>query len=174
MTLLYQGITVIGIPIPSRERWFLAVLAVHVASGLVATIAGTIAMLSRKAAGRHPRAGTLYFWALVVVCVTMSPLVIARWPANNHLALLGLLALSSGFIGKRARREQRPRWPLIHISGMGVSYVFMLTAFYVDNGPHLPGWQRLTPGMFWILPALIGLPLVIYAIQKYQSFGESR
>ena len=51
-------------------------------------------MLSPKRAGRHPRAGTIYFWALVVAYGTMSALVIARWPANNHLGVLGTLALA--------------------------------------------------------------------------------
>jgi hypothetical protein len=24
------------------------------------------------------------------------------------------------------------------VTGMGISYILLLTAFYVDNGPHLP------------------------------------
>ncbi|MGH9200396.1 MAG: hypothetical protein ACRD2A_04080, partial [Vicinamibacterales bacterium] len=87
--MLQQGITIGGIPIPSREPWFLAFIAVHVAAGIVATAAGALAMLSRKQPGRHPRAGTIYFWALVVVAATMAVLTVARWPANNHLAVLG-------------------------------------------------------------------------------------
>jgi len=27
---------------------------------------------------------------------------------------------------------------------LGVSYVALLTAFYVENGPHLPLWDRRT------------------------------
>src|SRR6188474_2930431 len=100
-----QGITVGGIPIPSREPWFLATVAVHVLAGLVAVIAGAIAMLSAKRAGRHPWAGTVYFRALVVISVTMSALVVARWPANNHLGALGTLALGSAWLGKKARRQ---------------------------------------------------------------------
>jgi hypothetical protein len=39
-------ITVLGIPIPSTDPVFLAVVGVHVAFGLAAVIAGAVAMLS--------------------------------------------------------------------------------------------------------------------------------
>ena len=43
---------------------------------------------------------------------------------------------------------------------MGVGYVAMLTAFYVDNGPHLPLWDRLPTLAFWLLPSAIGAPII--------------
>ena len=46
---------------------------------------------------------------------------------------------------------------------MGIGYTAMLTAFYVDNGPHLPLWDRLPVLAFWILPAVIAGPLIIRA-----------
>jgi hypothetical protein len=36
-------------------------------------------MLSEKALRRHPQAGTIYYWALDIVLVTMSTLAISRW-----------------------------------------------------------------------------------------------
>jgi hypothetical protein len=42
----------------------------------------------------------------------------------------------------------------------------MLTAFYVDNGPKLPLWQLLPDIAFWVLPSLIGLPLIARAIAR--------
>jgi hypothetical protein len=41
----------------------------------------------------------------------------------------------------------------MHISGMGASYVLLLTAFYVDNGKNLPLWRELPQWAFWILPS---------------------
>ena len=161
-----EGISVAGIPIPSREPWFLATVGVHVLAGMLAVVAGAIAMLSPKAPGRHPRAGTVYFWALMAVCVTMSVLAVARWPVDNHLAVLGVLALGSATIGRAAHRRLWRRWVRVHIPLMGLSYVFMLTAFYVDNGPHLPLWSRLPPLAFWLLPALVGVPLIVRALRR--------
>jgi len=161
-----QGITVGGIPIPSRDPWFLAAVAVHVVAGVVAVVAGAIAMLSPKRQGRHPRAGTAYFWALVVISVTMALLAVARWPEDNHLAALGILAIGSAAVGRAARRARWRRWVPIHITGMGVSYVVTLTAFYVDNGAHLPLWNRLPTIAFWLLPTFVGAPIILMALRR--------
>ena len=173
LALLLQGITVGGIPIPSRDPWFLAAIIVHVAAGLVATIAGAAAMLSRKASGRHPRSGTIYFWALVVVCVTMGGLALTQWPNDEYLLALGSLALLSAIVGRKARRRRWPRWRLVHIPGMGASYILMMTAFYVDNGPHLPVWKRMPSVALWLLPAAIGVPLIIRALFSYRGIDNS-
>jgi hypothetical protein len=55
-----QGIVILGIPIPSSSPLFLAIVGVHVAAGLVCVVAGAVAMLSSKRAGRHPSAGAIY------------------------------------------------------------------------------------------------------------------
>src|SRR5262249_29623870 len=67
LTLTDEGIVVLGIPIPSSSPFFLATVGVHVAAGLTCVIAGVVAMLSSKRVGRHPSAGTVYYWSLVVV-----------------------------------------------------------------------------------------------------------
>lgn len=57
-----EGITnVAGIEIPSTDPVFLAVVGIHVLLGLACTVAGAIAMLSRKRAGRHPWYGRSTF-----------------------------------------------------------------------------------------------------------------
>ena len=52
---------------------------------------------------------------------------------------------------------------------MGIGYVAMLTAFYVDNGPHLPLWDRLPPITFWFLPSAVGVPIVIRAVLTWRN-----
>jgi hypothetical protein len=159
------AIVVGGIPIPSNDPLFLAVLAVHVPAGIICATAGVVAMLSRKQAGRHPRAGSLYFWSLSVVFATAVALSIMRWAESYHLFILGVLAFVAASLGRTARR----RWPArvnLHLVAMGSSYVLMLTAFYVDNGKNLPLWQELPQWAFWILPSLIGGPIIIYALRS--------
>ena len=34
-------------------------------------------------------------------------------------------------------------WLTMHIIGMSLSYIALVTAFYVDSGPKLPLWDRL-------------------------------
>ena len=43
-------------------------------------------------------------------------------------------------------------------------YVFMLIAFYVDNGKQLPIWKDLPSTTYWLLPLAIALPLIIRAL----------
>lgn len=51
--------------------------------------------------------------------------------------------------------------------GMGISYVVLLTAFYVDNGKNLPLWRDLPSIVFWLLPAAIGVPFVVRALWRH-------
>jgi hypothetical protein len=50
---------------------------------------------------------------------------------------------------------------------MGASYILMLTAFYVDNGPNLPLWRELPYLAFWVLPGAIGPLLILYALYRH-------
>jgi hypothetical protein len=50
---------------------------------------------------------------------------------------------------------------------MGTSYILMLTAFYVDNGPNLPLWRDLPELAFWILPGAVGAPLILYSLNRH-------
>jgi hypothetical protein len=113
---------VAGIPLPSDAPLFLALIALHIAAGLTAVIAGAIAMLSRKRPGRHPQAGTVY-WCLAFVFVTMSALAFSQWSQDYHLFILGLLSLVAATIGRAARRRLWPSWARIHMTGMGASYI---------------------------------------------------
>jgi hypothetical protein len=124
-------------------------------------------MLSRKRPGRHPQAGSVYCWALTVVFVTMAVITVFRRAEDYHLFILGALSLGSATIGRMARRGLWPHWATIHIAGMGGSYILLLTAFYVDNGPNLPLWRELPPLAFWLLPAAIGSPILAHALLRH-------
>jgi hypothetical protein len=61
-----QGVVVLGIPIPSSSPLFLSIVAVHVVAGLICTVAGIVAMLTSKRAGRDPSAGLICAYVRVV------------------------------------------------------------------------------------------------------------
>jgi len=165
--LLGNPTTIGGIPLPSDTPIFLTLIAIHVVTGVVCVIAGAIAMLSAKQPGRHPRAGTAYYRALIGVFVTMAVITAFRWPDDKHLFVLGVLSLGAATIGRAARRGHWRYWAPIHISGMGGSYILLLTAFYVDNGPNLPLWRELPPLAFWLLPGAIGCPILARALLRH-------
>jgi len=45
------------------------------------------------------------------------------------------------------------------------------TAFYVDNGPHLPLLDRLPTLTFWFLPSAVAAPVIIRALIRYRAPG---
>ena len=148
---------------------FATLLVVHIAAGLTAVVAGATAMLSPKRSGRHPKAGKTYYIALCVVCATAVGMAALHWPEDEYLVVLGSLSLAAASLAYLARHYQWHGWIRLHIFGMGTSYIVLMTAFYVDNGPRLPVWDRLPLLAFWIVPTLIGFPLVVRALVRYEG-----
>jgi hypothetical protein len=165
---------VFGIPVPSIDPVFLAVVRVHIVVGIACVAAGVIAMLSDKRRGRHSTFGTYYYWCLAVVVASATGLSVVRWAENYHLFFLGAFSLSAATVARQALRRRWRRWVVLHITGMGSSYILMITAFYVDNGKHLPLWRELPQIAFWLLPAALGTPLVVYALLKHPLVQRQR
>jgi hypothetical protein len=159
-------ITIGGFPLPNDSPEFLGVLAVHVAAGMWCVATGVVAMLSDKERGRHPRFGSLYFWGLVVVFVTMSALAAMRWAEDYILFILGALSFGAAFVGRLAAPSRAPGWTRIHVTAMGSSYILMLTAFYVDNGKNLPLWRNLPHIAYWLIPSAVGIPIIVRVLLR--------
>ena len=156
-----------GIPIPSASPYFLAGVAVHVVFGLTCVVSGAVAMLSPKRPGRHPAAGSIYVWAMSGVFLTASALAVARWREDRVLFFLAALSFGLAIVGRQARRGAWRSWPRWHMSGMGLSYIVLLTAFYVDNGQNLPVWRDLPPLTYWLAPSMVGLPILAVAFFRH-------
>src|SRR6516165_10071416 len=137
--ILPTATVIAGIEIPSTAPVFLGVVGFHVLVGLACVVTGAGAMLSQKAPGRHPNFGAAYYWGLVAVFASASALAIVRWQG----------------------------WARWHITGMGVSYILLLTAFYVDNGKSLPLWRDLPTIAYWLLPAAVGVPVLLHALLRH-------
>jgi hypothetical protein len=91
------------------------------------------------------------------VFATALALTALRPRQNYDLALIGLVGYAAATVGRQHRRRHRSG-DIPHIGGMALSYIAMLTAFYGDNRPHLPLWDRLPTVAFWLLPSVIGIP----------------
>jgi hypothetical protein len=163
-----EGTTIAaGIEIPSTSPVFLTVVGLHVLMGLACVVAGAVAMVSPKRPGRHPTFGMIYYWCLAAVFASASALAAVRWDEDYHLFILGALAFVTASCGRAARRQRWPAWVRLHITAMGLSYILLLTAFYVDNGKSLPLWKELPPISYWILPGALGLPLIAYTLLRH-------
>jgi len=163
-----------GIPILSTSRVFLVVVSLHVLVGLACVVAGAVAMLSPKRKGRHPTFGTIYYWCLAAVFVSATGLAVFRWSEDYHLFFLGMLSFAAATFGRAAMRHRWPHWLRFHISGMGVSYIVLLTAFYVDNGKNLPASRDMPSVAYWTLPTAIGLPILLWALFRHSLVRPSK
>jgi hypothetical protein len=164
---------ILGDQVGSTAPVFLAFLAIHVIAGLTAVATGAIAALSVKGSLRHVRAGHWYYGAITVVFTTATIIAAMRWQQDYYLFIIGALAFTAATIGYQHRRRHRPG-DTGHIAGMGTAYVAMLTAFYVDNGPRLPLWDRLPALAFWLLPSAIGAPIIARAVLRARHATDAR
>jgi|SRR6185312_3090045 len=166
---MFEGnpIVVHRIHIPSDNPFFLAIIFIHILAAMVCIVAGVIAMLAKKQPGIHPKAGITYYRSLSIVFITVIIIAIGRWKEDYYLFFLGAISFCSAYIGRRAVRNKWQKWSIIHIAGMGFSYIVLLTAFYVDNGKSLPVWEDLPPLTYWTLPALIGIPIIIITLLRH-------
>lgn len=172
--MLCNAFIALGFTPPCDSQLFLAMLLVHIPFGMTCVLAGLVAITSRKKAGRHPTFGTVYYWSLAMVFATASVMAALYWAEFRHLFILGTLSFATATFGRTARRQRWRGWVKLHISGMGLSYVLMLTAFYVDNGKNLPLWKELPVLAYWLLPSAIGLPLIARALLFHPLVARAR
>jgi hypothetical protein len=136
------AINILGLEIPDSRPVFLTALAVHVIAGAVSVVSGALAATARKRRGRHPKAGVVYGAGLATVFVTATVMAALRWQHSWHLFVIACTAFGLGLLGVFARERRWHRWMTWHGTAMGLSYVALLTGFYVDNGPQLPLWDH--------------------------------
>jgi len=166
-------IVILGLEVPDAGPVFLTALAVHVAAGLAGVSTGALAAFSPKRPGRHPLVGRIYLGAIVVVFATATVMALIRWEHNAHLFALAVLACAAAMFGWRIRRRRSRRWLVWHGAAMALSYITLLTGFYVDNGRQLPVWDRLPHLAYWLLPLAIGIPLTWRALARNGAFKRT-
>jgi hypothetical protein len=157
--------SLVGVQVPSVL--FSLILIPYVLAGATCAGVGLVGLLSPMRRGRHTRLGKVYYWSLCLVFVTAVGLSALRWPEDAYLLALATAAFGVASLGYAARRIRWRGWLGTHLVSMSLSYVTLLTAFYVDNGPHLPLYNRLPTIVLWIGPSLVGLPLILRALVRH-------
>lgn len=156
-----------GIPVPSTDTLFLTIVVIHIAIALSCVVGGLFAMLSEKGQRRHIVAGKVYYWSMACSLVTIVMMSVMRWPHNIHLLMIGLFAFTFTHLGRRLARNKKTNWTRSHTVLMGLSYVLLLTGFYVDNGKNLPFWKQFSQAFFWVFPSIVGLPIIVYTLFRH-------
>ena len=156
---------VLGIVIPSANPVFLSVIGAHVFLGLGCVVSGFAAMLATKGRGYHSTFGTTYYWFMTGVFLTMTTLALMRWSEDYVLFILGAMAFVLVTLGRFARSFGLSL--RVHATSMASSYIVLLTAFYVDNGKNLPLWRDLPVAVYWLLPAAVGAPGLMWVLTRH-------
>lgn len=137
-------------------------------------------ILSRKQI-HAPQAPGFRDWLLVLVNAAMSAGIIG-WGLRIMLAggTFGIVALVFGLLGLfvsydyyRTFNRKAPdaeHWLRMHIRGMSISYIAATTAFLVNNDNWFP---FIPPVLLWLLPSMIGVPVVLWVIGKYKPKADS-
>ena len=135
------------------------VLVIHIAAGAAGLILGPLAMTARKRRGRHTRAGELYHWVMLTVCVSALALAIAEWDELWWFVPIAVFSYANALVGYLAAKLRWRRWLIAHIGGMCGSYIALVTALLVVNAQPAPLW-------LWFLPTIIGAPLINRTIDR--------
>lgn len=128
-------------------------VVLHVAAGIAGLAVGPVAMLVPKG-HLHARLGIAYQMTVLVLTATAVGLVLfdpARLAALGVIAVLTEAAAVGGWLLARRRPHGWKPW---HVRLMAGSYVSFVTAFLVVQWPH---------PVAWILPTLVGSPLIARA-----------
>jgi len=146
------------------------ILVLHVASGAVALALGPLALL-QATRRRHgvARLGAVYHWTVLIVCATatvVSALAFARLWWLVPIAVLSYGLALAGYLGSRRH------WPLwMRAHAWGGSYIALITALLVVS---VPSGSPVLQTVAWILPAAIGIPLIVRVHTRWHASTASQ
>jgi hypothetical protein len=162
-----ETIIVAGIEVPSVSPLFLGIVGFHVVAGAMGRDHGRIHDAQQEAAGSSSALWNPLLLVPLGGFCSATLLSIVRWAEDYHLFILGTLSFGTACVGRTARRHRWRGWVGWHITSMGLSYILLLTAFYVDNGHSLPLWRDLPTIAYWLVPGAIGIPLIFYTLLRH-------
>jgi hypothetical protein len=134
-------------------------LVLHVASGAVALALGPLALLAARRRRRSYRQlRDAYYWTVLVVCATATVVSLLAWARLWWLVPIAALSYGLALVGYLGSRHNWPLWARAH--GWGGSYIALVTALLVVS---VRGVSGVLEAIAWILPAAIGVPLIVRA-----------
>ncbi len=91
----------------------------------------------------------------------------------NRREFLGTAAAVPASLRAQAEPELTPLFDGKTLNGWSIQEG-PESAFYVDNGPHLPLWRELPTITYWVGPSVVGLPIVVRALMRHPLVMQSR
>ena len=160
-------------------------IAVHVASAILAILSGAVVFLLPKGTRAHRRMAAVYVVAMVVttgvvvfVPATVLPFGNSGYGFFHLFILVGLVSSALGLFGLvQWRRTRDRRWLRMHQIRFAFSYAGLLMAGFSQffTNPRFGIVTEMTPATFWIVfvgTNLAMLGAAIYVVQRYLARGD--
>lgn len=127
------------------------VMAIHIAAGLLALPAGTIAVAARKGGRLHAHAGTAFFASMLVLGITAAILEPFRTPEPGSpvAALFVLYFIATSWVAARRRDGRTGKFEMIACAAALGTAGFMIWGAVMDGATTPAG-----PGVIYALAGL--------------------
>ncbi|HWL39100.1 MAG TPA: DUF2306 domain-containing protein [Gemmatimonadaceae bacterium] len=137
----------------------------HLASAIVALLAGTWVVLRNKGTATHRRVGWLY--AISMLTLNVTALLIYRLTGTfgpfHIAAVVSLATLIAGII-PAWRRQPADKWLDRHYFFMAYSYMGLLAAAVAETATRVPAVQAFAGGptpIFWMVVVVVSVAVFI-------------
>jgi hypothetical protein len=148
-----------------------AVIVAHAALGTALLVVGFLALRApKRARSAHGRLGTVYF-ALLFTCLPLGLVIGAQHAGLSAFEVATPPTLAFGLVGYAAK-HRRPRpllgqpWIVAHLSGVGGSYIGVVTAGAFQTFGRIAPDSAVAAVVIFALPTLVGSPLIARAIAR--------
>ncbi|TWT09354.1 DUF2306 domain-containing protein [Planomicrobium sp. CPCC 101079] len=153
-------------------NFFTSMLVLHIAAGSVCLSVGLFAVSVKKKKGNHTKSGEVYHASFAVLFSTAVIMALLHWEESAALFYVAIFSYSLAFIGYMARKRRWKNWISLHIRGMLGSYIGLVTAVLITNGQDIPLLNLLPDWSLWLLPTIIGSPIIFYVAERYRRLKK--
>lgn len=144
-------------------------ILLHILSGSSCLIIGLIVALSKKQVGKHTSLGEVYHWSYLVLFISSVVTSIIHWEESAYLFYIAIFSYGLALFGYLSGKLRVNHWLPKHIVGMLGSYIGIVTAVLVVNVATLSIFEHWPVFIFWLLPSIIGTPIIFIVGNRVTS-----
>jgi hypothetical protein len=131
-------------------EFFKILLALHIAVGTSALIAGAVAMAAPKGKRVHKLAGQTYYWSMAAVCI--SAVVMCFLKPQQFLFYVAIFSFYLAFTGQRMTKRKRPSdaaamqdWSAAVLAALAGAVLLVRGGILLSEGTSF-GWVNIVFG----------------------------
>jgi uncharacterized membrane protein YeaQ/YmgE (transglycosylase-associated protein family) len=153
---------------------FRSILNVHIALGSIGLLLGPLVLFGRKTSPAHRNLGEIYHAVMLGICGTAVCLALLNWTQLWGFLYIGTGSYAFAFAGYIAGKVRCRNWLVTHVIGQCGSYIAIVTAVLVVNWRRLPGSGGSHSVWSWLLPTLVGTPIIIWLVREVVLTGRPK